>query len=138
MRKLTVTFALVLLAFGFSIAQTQQKESIKAERNYLHALNHENSGVVESAIVKVMILKLHYPEKDYKQLIDKLDELSLEGSPMMIRVKASIARNYLKYPERFMWIANGDYEQTKDFFELYTERIEQQVNRNKTALSMNN
>ena len=131
MRKFRVTFAFVVLAYSFSIAQAQGNGLKNAEKNYLSSLNHQNSGVVESAIVNCMILKLHYPDKNYKQIIKRLNELTLQDPNKIIRVKASIASNYLTYPERFKWIEKNDYKQTIKFFEYYSQRIKQQVNRTK-------
>ena len=45
-----------------------------------------------------MVLKLYYPETDYSQIIQKLDELNLGKDTKTIRVKAFIAANYLKNP----------------------------------------
>ena len=75
MRKFRVTFAFVVLAYSFSIVQAQENGLKNAEMNYLVALNHQNSGVVESAIVNSMILKLYYPDKNYNKIIKEMKRL---------------------------------------------------------------
>ncbi len=97
---LTLIFC-IALSTSTSFAQTSNHSFDKIINSYLTGLNHSNPGVVESAIEKVMILKLYYPEQDYSQVTLKLDELKLENAKKTIQVKAFIAANYLKNPRQF-------------------------------------
>jgi len=137
MRKLFGTLAFVLLAISFSFAQKPGPALQNAEKNYLIGLNHQNPGVVESAIINTMVLKLYYPEKDFSNIIIKLDNISLENPEKIVRVKAFIASNYLKHPDRFNWIEKGDYESAVKFFQLYSARLDKQMNNTgKTEITM--
>ncbi len=94
---LTFIFCLIITTSA-SFAQSPDKSVDRAVKAYLTSVNSSNLGVVESTIENVMVLKLHYPEKDYSQIIQKLDELNLGNYPKTIRIKAFIAANYLKNP----------------------------------------
>ncbi|KAA3608487.1 MAG: hypothetical protein D8M58_19620 [Calditrichaeota bacterium] len=138
MRKFTSAFTLLTLLAGLAVAQHNGSALQNAERNYLIGLKHSNNGVVESAIINTMILKTYHPEKDFSQITKKLDSLSLESPKKTIRLKAFIASNYLKHPERFNWIEKGDYEQAIQFFQLYSAKVDEQLNRKKTTVTLNN
>ncbi len=97
---LTFIFCIVL-STSTSFAQTSNQSFDKIINSYLTGLNYSNPGVVESTIENIMILKLYYPEQDYSQVIQKLDELKLENVKKAIQVKAFIATNYLKNPQKF-------------------------------------
>ncbi len=97
---LTFIFCIVL-STSTSFAQTSNQSFDKIINSYLTGLNYSNPGVVESTIENIMILKLYYPEQDYSQVIQKLDELKLENVKKAIQVKAFIATNYLKNPQQF-------------------------------------
>ncbi len=97
--KYILTFIIFLIiTTSASFAQLSDKSVDRAVIVYLTNINSSNPGVVESAIENVMVLKLYYPETDYSQIIQKLDELNLGNGPKTIRVKAFIASNYLKNP----------------------------------------
>ncbi len=94
---LTFIFCLIITTSA-SFAQSPDKSVDRAVKAYLTSINSSNLGVVESTIENVMVLKLYYPENDYSQIIQKLDELNLGKYPKTIWVKAFIAANYLKNP----------------------------------------
>lgn len=132
MKKMLTIAATIVLMATFTFAQDAPTSLDNATENYLTGLNHHNNGVVESAITNVMLLKMYHPEKDFSVVTKKLDELTLKGPDKMVRLKAFIAANYIKHPERFNWIEKGDYEDAVAFFELYSARLEEmQYNINK-------
>ncbi len=135
MRKIIITLSIIFITAGLSAAQTTSRSFQNAEKNYLKGLRHVNQGVVESAIINTMILKLYHPQKECKQIIEKLDSLSLENPEKTIRLKAFIASNYLKHPEQYNWIEGGDYEQAIKFFHMYSKRLEEQVTNKRRAVS---
>ena len=94
---LTFIFCLIITTSA-SFAQSSDKSVDRDYSTYLTNLNSTIPGVVESTIENVMVLKLYNPEKDYSQIIQKLDELNLGNGSKTIRVKAFIAANYLKNP----------------------------------------
>ena len=98
----------------------------KAATNYLIALGHANNGVVESAIMNVMRMKLEYPDYDYAEIIKALEKVSAKSSNAVTKRKAYIASVYLMYPDRFNWIKKSTAEKNNAFFELLATRIEMQ------------
>ena len=94
---LTFIFCLIITTSA-SFAQSSDKSVDRDLSTYLTNLNSTIPGVVESTIENVMVSKAYYPEKDYSQFIQKLDELNIGNGPKTIRVKAFIAANYLKNP----------------------------------------
>jgi len=103
MKYFLIFILCLVISPSTSFAQLSDKSADKAVKSYLINLNYSNPGVVESTIENIMVSKLYYPEKDYSQVIQKLDELTLSNSQKTIRVKAFIAANYLKYPQQFNW-----------------------------------
>ena len=125
MKKMITLAVSIILLSGFAYGKSVEKSINNAPANYLLGLNHENQGVVESAITNVMLLKLYHPEMDLSAISEKLDDLTLNSQDKMIRLKAFIAANFIKYPERFNWIKKGDYEDAVAFFELYSAKLKQ-------------
>lgn len=126
--------ALALLVSTNIQAQPAAQELAKASCQYFIALNHTNDGVVESAIINVMKLKLVYPGGDYSKCIRKLEELTESGSTRLLRQKAYIAANFLKNPERFNWIESGLYDEISKFFDKYCERLAAQFQKSDSTL----
>ena len=100
MKYILIFIFSIVISATTSFAQLSDKTADKAVKSYLISLNYSNPGIVESAIENIMVLKLYYPERDYSQIIQKLDELRLTNTQKNIRVKAFIAANYLKYPQQ--------------------------------------
>ena len=125
MKKMLTLIAAFVLTTSFAYGMGEGKSLALATDSYLTGLNHNNPGVVESAITNVMLLKLYHPEKDFSEITERLDELTLNNPEKMIRLKAFIAANYIKHPERFYWIKKGDYEEAVSFFELYSTKLQE-------------
>ena len=132
---LTFIFCLIITT-STSFAQSSDKSVDRDLSTYLTNLNSTIPGVVESTIENVMVLKLHNPEKDYSQIIQKLDELNLGNDSKIIRVKAFIAANYLKnphyitdnfstYPWQYKWtkINNPEFSAQKLFNKQAIEKL---------------
>lgn len=141
MKIITLTLVIFFLISGSSYSQ-DKPEPIKnfsnlnsisdqslqrASINYYFALNRENTGIVESAITNIMIMKLYFPEQNYEKFITKLTELSTDGKSKQIRYKSYIACNYLKHPERYNWIKKDTFQATSDFFNLFSEKLAKQL-----------
>lgn len=113
----------LMLLFTDVFADPGRNSTPKLIECYLQALNHSNQGVVESAIINVMKLKLNRPDADYRKIIKCLDKMVKENPNKIVRIKAYIAASYLKYPERFNWINTTSYEETDRLFNLLTEKL---------------
>lgn len=116
------------------LANINENSLNRGADNYLIALDRDNAGIVESAICNIMIMKLYFPERDYDKFITKLSQLVTEGTTKPIRYKAFIACNYLKHPERYTWIKSDTLNNTVDFFNLFSEKLAQQLEKTEDSL----
>jgi hypothetical protein len=110
---------------GLTWAHEESQYLKNAPKAYLHNLNLECAGIVESTVVNVIILKLYYPEKDFEDICERLEELAVSHSRESIRFKAFIALNYIKYGENFDWIGIGIYEQGENLYENFFNRLDE-------------
>ena len=119
-------FKLLLMASLLSNFLFAGQDSISAEKiseNYLVGLKHENIGVVESAIRTAILLKIKYPNIDYDDIIDELEELTYEGANQVIRLKAFIAKDYFNNFAQHNWLKKGKYEDGDQLFEVYLDKM---------------
>lgn len=80
----------------------------RAPANYLMGLQRENNGVVQSAIINIMTMYTAYPDQDYDEIIQKLEDLENCSPYHSTRVLAFFARNYLTDPDKFDWTIDQD------------------------------
>ncbi|MBN1406196.1 MAG: hypothetical protein JW956_00320 [Calditrichaceae bacterium] len=86
---------------------------------YENSLNHENEGVVKSAIQNIMKLQTVYPELNYSKVIKRLEYLATKSDSKKIRFNAYIAVNIFKYPTQLDWNLPNSYEGMDEFFSNY-------------------
>jgi hypothetical protein len=118
-----IIVSVVLLLAGAVHAQSSDKVLKDATYAYFMCLNHPNYGVVESAVINIMKLKFVQPDRDYSKCLRKLEQLSKSGATKAIRIKAYVAVNYLKHPERFNWFKSGKYQEISEFFDEFGEKL---------------
>ena len=125
--KQTIFIATLILTL-LSLSTGQTPEQCKAALpNYYKALNSDNQGLIESAIVNVVKLKMYSPGLDYTKIQDKLNELMETGPTDVVKYKAFIAALYIEHPERFNWIsASTDPSKVTTIDEMFA-RIENQI-----------
>ena len=100
-----------------------------AIQNYKIALESENLGMIESAILNILKLKHYYPDCDYSSLIDPLESLESNKENKTIRFMSYIVKNYLTYPERYAWIDKVHDEFDKDFHMIIADLVSAQVSK---------
>ena len=113
----TIVTTLLLSTFVFANPNSINPETIN--KNCEKGLVHKNQGVVESTIKVVVLIKIKYPNADYSDVIDELNDLIMEGSNKNIRLKALIATDYLTNFEQYSWLKNGDYSEGDKLFDAY-------------------
>ena len=59
------------------------------------SLDSKNQGVVECTIYNAITVKKYYPSADYKQIVDKLNEVAVKNADPSIRIKAFLASIYI-------------------------------------------
>ncbi len=122
----------IALVFVFSasiFAQGSKTEQLinKAKQSYLYSMGSDYNSVVESAIFYTMEMKDRYPEFNYGKLIDRFNELAIDGKTPVLRYKAQLASLYFNFYPMFadIKIADVDKENPDLFFKQISERLEQ-------------
>ena len=131
MRALSMKVMVVFLLFVFSAtisAQSAKTKQLieKAKINFLSSLHSDVYGVVESSIFITMEMKERFPEFDYSNLVDKLNDLAIEGKTPTIRYKAQLASLYFDFPSMFTDVNFLDKENPDKYFKQISDRLEQQ------------
>ena len=127
MKALKIIITLIfILSLGQVFGQSSKTLSA-ALPNYYKALNSNNSGMVESAIVNLIKLKMYAPDLDYQDTIKKMNELTENGQTDIIKYKAFIGQLYLENPERFNWISDQDMGERFVKIDTMFDRIEEQL-----------
>jgi hypothetical protein len=124
---------IVLLLFAFSTAlfaqepktEKTQKFVEKAAMNFVSSMESECIGVVESSIFLSMELKDKFPESNYNNLIDELNNLAASGKTPTIRYKAQLASLYYNYYPMFSDLKIVDKENPDKYFKQIADRLEQ-------------
>jgi hypothetical protein len=120
----------IVLVFVFStsiLAQEPKTEQFinKAKQNYLRSMDSDYNSVIESAIVITMEMRDRYPEFNYSKLIDRFNELAIDGKTPVLRYKAQLASLYFNFYPMFSDIKIGDKDYPELFFKQISERLEQ-------------
>jgi hypothetical protein len=106
---------------------TEQHKIEMAIKNYKKALESDNSGMIESAIINVMKLKYNYPDYDYSSLVQPLASLESTDMSKPIRFMAYIVKNYLEYPDRYAWMKDVQIKSDIDLYAAFAQKISEQV-----------
>jgi hypothetical protein len=73
----------------------------RVEMNYLVNLNSAIPGVVESALGHVTLMRIAYPDQDFRKIQEKLYDLASQGATRSIRHKAFTAMQVFANPTAF-------------------------------------
>ena len=116
---------------AFSQEQKSQEYLEKAIVAYEHSLDFKMPSVVESAIYNVIVMKKFYPDEDYSDLVDTINDLVADGKTPTLRYKAQLASLYFEYPQLFK---NIEFKNTKEKPEFYFKQISEKLVENSLAL----
>jgi hypothetical protein len=106
---------------------TEQQKIEMGIKNYKKALESDNSGMIESAIINVMKLKYNYPDYDYSSLVQPLASLESTDMSKPIRFMSYIVKNYLEYPDRYAWMNEVQIKSDFDLYAAFAQKITEQV-----------
>lgn len=95
----------------------------KAEMRYAACLSTGNDGVVESALAHVAMLKLMYPVKDFKTVMQKVKSIEETASSAELRYKAYLVRTLFSNPKQFAADARTSYDSPDDLFGTLANRL---------------
>lgn len=125
--KRNLVFALMLSLTANIFAQgakTEKEQLNNITVNSLYGLKSEINSIVESTLFVVLQVKEKYPYADYNRLIDRLNELAVEGKTPSIRYKAQLASLYINYFYLFSDIKFTDKENPDKYFKMISEKLE--------------
>ena len=123
--KVMVVFLLFVFSASLFGQEPKTKQFIdKAKENYLYSLESKITGIVESSIFVSMEMKDRYPGFNYSNIVDKLNELAIEGKSPTIRYKAQLASLFFNFHNMFEGIS-VDKENPDNYFKQISERLEQ-------------
>ena len=126
MKSMVVFLALVFSASVFAQGPKKDEQYInKVKSCFINTLNSDYNSIVESSIFITMDLKSRYPSENYDELIDKLNELAVEGKTPTIRYKAQLASLYFNYQNLFADIKFTDKENPEQYFQQISEKLGQ-------------
>ena len=117
---------------AFSQEQKSQEYLNKAIKAYEYSLDFKLPAVAESAIYSVIVLKKYYPNNDYDDLKDMINDLAADGKTPTLRYKAQLASLYFEYPALFK---NIKFEKTTENPDKYFKMISDKLVDNTLALN---
>ena len=123
MRTLMKAISAALILVTFTFANQKHVNTKMVTKNIEHGLVHQNPGVVESTIRVAVLMKIAYPDADYDDIIDELEDLIMDGANKNIRLKALIAADYLNNFEQYQWLKQYNYSDGELVFDAYLNKM---------------
>ena len=129
MKNITrILVAVTLLSLAVSAGEKNReykKEYLqRAEQNSLVTLDGDMNSLVESAIYNMILFKSNVPNWKFGEILDKLNELSIDGKTASIRYKAQLASLYINYPELFVGVNAKSGTNASEVFKEIANKIE--------------
>lgn len=126
-KVLTTVLILSVTTNLFAQNPSSQKSVInQITTNSLYGLKSDYSSVIESTLFVILQVKDRYPNANYDKLIDRLNELAIDGKTPSIRYKAQLASLYYNYHDLFAEIKFVEKENPDKYFKMIAEKIESQ------------
>ncbi len=129
-KVLVIVFSLLTLGTGFA-QPTQSRYGNKVLEQGLKVfpvyLNSDYEGIVESTIYNIVVMKSYFPNANYKDLIDKLNDVAQDNSNPSIRYKAHLASMYLTFGNNIKVVsAEAGYDHEKVFRQI-ADQLEKEL-----------
>ena len=118
----------LLLSVGTINAKGLEKKGLEgALKNSVAGLDSDINGLVESVIYNVTVFKSVYPNENYKDIVEKLNELAVEGPTPAIRYKAQLASLYINYYSMFDGLKINNEQDVDKYFRTISTELENKV-----------
>lgn len=121
---LMATTALAQSAYFSSPERHHSANLDKAAQQYARCLESCNTGVVESALAHVVLMKLYVPEKEFDGVREKIGSLSVNGCNPTIRYKAYLASLVYDDPELFAQERGQSFSDPEALFNSVSNRLQ--------------
>jgi hypothetical protein len=132
-KQMILAAAMLIAATNISYAQfffpslanfsPVKKEFI--DRNYTADLSSEYTGIVESALAVVTMVKLDLPADELPLLKAKIKDLVTSGATPVIRYKAYLAGTVFSNPTMFKRVSSRSYSTPDEFFNALAGTLSQ-------------
>ena len=132
-KQIILAAAMLIAATNFSYAQlffpsvvnfsSAKKEFI--DRSYSANLSSEYTGIVESTLAVVTMVKLDLPADELPLLRAKIKDLVTSGTTPVIRYKAYLAGAVFSNPTMFQRESSRSYSTPDEFFHALAETLSQ-------------
>ncbi len=96
----------------------------KYVKQFVYSMDHSVPAVVESSLFVVLQLKNQYPNENYNEIIEKLDNLANSGPTLSIKYKAQLARLFFTNYSYFKGINTSSKNGADEVFKKIAEKIE--------------
>lgn len=122
------TLALGASAFAQPGAVERQKrlQTLTME-NFRYALKSDIQGVVEGTIFDVVVYRKYYPQLDYNGIVDRLNDLAVEGKVPQVRYKAHLASMYFSAGGQINIVPAQDPWDQDSVFRQIAEQLEKNL-----------
>jgi hypothetical protein len=122
--KIKIAMLGLLVVSSSLVAQPTENEKLNTlVENCTNALNHENDGVVESAIYVSLQFKNRYPEQNDKNFVQALDRIANTSENARVTYKAQLAKIYFKNSDWFSAIEVNSIFDEQEVFEKIAEKV---------------
>ena len=123
---------LIAITFGYGTEPTRRILTIeqkvqRAAADLMIGLHSENTGLVESSIRVIAMMKLRVPSADVEELQEELDNLSITHCSAAIRYKAHIASNICMNPQWFSQEYHTVPVDDETFFIAAAKRLQEKL-----------
>lgn len=126
--RIKLLVAIVLLGVNTTIlAQipiTGKSFQERVVKRALYGMNSEIPSIVESSLFVILEVKNRYPNEDYKELLDKLNDLAYNGPTISIRYKAQLVSLFFNYHDLFKDVQITENNNPDKYFRIIASKIE--------------
>ena len=130
-KQLVLAAIMMVVLAGFSQAQTfypvlQKYTAVDKERvdkSLAYSLTFTNTGLVESALAVVTMMKLDLPADEFPKIKDEIEDLTTDGTTPVIRYKAYLAEAVFTNPSMFKEETMRQYSDPDEFFSALAVRM---------------
>jgi hypothetical protein len=134
MKNMTVKTSILLIimmAVTFNLTAAEkllnEKSLNRAEQNFLVTMDSDLNSLVESAIFNMIMFKDKYPEWNFNNINQKLNDLVIEGNSLSIRYKAQLVSMFLSNPELFERIEITEKDNPAKYFRILSEQLTNRI-----------
>jgi hypothetical protein len=127
-KALTILLAVAVVTMGASARDFNSKydsHSDSGKVNYMMALKSGNEGLMESALMHLMVLKIRAPQSDMMEAESTVNSLLVNSPEASTRYKASLALQVFADPRWFAEYVKGASDDVEGFYRNISVRLQQ-------------